>query len=339
VVFIDGQYHPVLSTRDGNQGWSLQKWNHALTEDADLLELLKEGTSLYEDSFCSLNQAFASDAAQIRIHAEFAADQALHVVHVTRAGGGVATSPRLTVVVEEGAKATLLESFVTLGLGEVLVNSVTDVRVAAGATLSHVIAEKNGPAATHVSTTRVLQEQGSHYNAFTLSLGGRLTRNNHIVVQSEAECTTELNGLFSVAGNTHIDNHTVIDHQDTRGTSRQLYKGILDGKGRGVFNGRIRVRPGAVGTDSQQLNKNLLLSDTARIDTKPELLIDASDVKCKHGATIGQLSDDEIFYFQSRAIPRDMAERILVKGFSDDALALIVNEKIRAKLQWLMVQK
>lgn len=339
VVFMDGQYHPILSTREYGPGWSLNKWNQSLIEDVELLELLQEGTSLHDDAFCSLNQAFVGDAVRIRIQATFPETQIVHLIHLTHSGGGKIASPRVVVVLEEGARAHIIESFITSGSGETLVNSVTDIRVAEGASLHHVIAEKNGQATTQLATTRVLQEQGSHYNCFTLSLGGRLTRNNHVVIQSEKDCTTELNGLFVASGNSHIDNHTVIDHQDVNGSSRQLYKGILDGHGRGVFNGRIRVRPGASGTDSQQLNKNLLLSDNARIDTKPELLIDASDVKCKHGATIGQLSDEEIFYIQSRAIPRETAERLLVKGFSDDALALVTNMRVRQKLEWLKAQK
>lgn len=335
-VFINGQLHSLISSSKKIPGATLSRWNESLAANDVLSEILRVGNGIHNDAFCALNQAFLGDAALLHITSDFPADAFIHILHLNQHAGRSLISPRLVVLIDPHAQATIIESFITQDESENWVNSLTDIRVGAHARLSHAIAQKNGTLATQVCNTRVTQKKSSTYNAFTLTLGGRLVRNNLVVIQQEESSTTELNGLYMVRGERHIDNHTIIDHTKPDGRSRQLYKGILEGRGRAVFNGRIHVRPGAAGTDSAQLNRNLLLSPDARVDTKPELLIDASDVKCKHGATVGQLSDEEIFYFQSRAISRNSAERMLVRGFAEDAIGLVPNAVARQKLEWLL---
>lgn len=332
IVFVDGHFHPLYSRGEGVLGLEISHWkNLSLPEDA-LPANVRAATQIYHDPFCSLNQAFTSDCPLIAINKEFASDDVIHVVHVSSGQKNTLVSPRLVCTLADGVTAALNETFIVKNSQDIFINGVTDVIVGRDAVLEHATSGNYQGNIAHVQATRVLQDQASSYSAFSMLGGGKVIRHNLSVRQAGEAAKTTLNGLFIADGTSHIDHHTVIDHACARGSSRQLYKGIMAGKGRGVFNGRIHVRPGAHEVDSAQLNKNLLLSREARIDTKPELFIDVSDVKCKHGATVGQLSDEEIFYLESRAIPRSLAQRILMQGFAEDALSLVKNGFIQRYL-------
>jgi Fe-S cluster assembly protein SufD len=205
----------------------------------------------------------------------------------------------------------------------------TEIALCAGAVLDHHRVVLEGRQGFHVGRTRVRQGPDSRFASCSVTLGGRLVRNDvDARLDAEgAECA--LNGLFVVGGVQHVDTHTVVDHVQPRTTSRQLYKGVLDGRARGVFNGRVVVRPGANGTDAHQTNKNLILSDGVEVDSKPQLEIFADDVKCSHGAADGQLAEDAIFYLESRGLDEVTARSLLTHGFANEVLGRIRVEPVR----------
>jgi Fe-S cluster assembly protein SufD len=236
------------------------------------------------------------------------------------------------IVLEEAAQATIVESYVSQGHGVDFTNATGEVVLGQGAVADYYKLQRESVQGFHISVLAIDQRRDSNFMSHTVTLGGAIARNEVFAgLQGEgAECT--LNGLYEATGRQLVDNHTTIDHAQPHGTSRQLYKGIMSGHAHGVFNGKVLVRPNAQKTDAIQSNKNLVLSDDATIDTKPELLIYANDVKCKHGATIGQLDQDVLYYLRSRGIGEDAARRLLVHAFSSEILDQIKRESIRAQL-------
>jgi Fe-S cluster assembly protein SufD len=231
----------------------------------------------------------------------------------------------------------VVESYVALGAGSYLTNAVSELMLGEGASLAHYKVMRESMAAYHIGTTEVYQPRDSVLTSFSIAMGAQLARNGlNVLLDAEgADCT--LNGLYLVDGTRHVDNHTAVDHAKPHGTSRELYKGILDGKARGVFNGKVVVRPDAQKTDAQQTNRNILLSEDATIDTKPELQIFADDVKCAHGAAVGQLDPQAVFYLRSRGLSPEAARRLLTYGFASDITSQIKIEPLRAQLDALLL--
>jgi Fe-S cluster assembly protein SufD len=222
--------------------------------------------------------------------------------------------------------------------GAYFTNAVTEIVVGEGAVVDHYKVQQESSDAFHVATMHASLGRSANFSSHSIALGGRLTRNDANVTLSEGTEAT-LNGLYIVNGTQHIDNHTEIDHAKPHGTSHELYKGILDGKATAVFNGRIIVRKDAQKTDSKQTNKNLVLSDEAVIDTKPELQIFADDVRCTHGATIGQLDEEALFYLQSRGIERAQARSLLTYAFAQDILDRVKVQSIKDQLEKVLFEK
>ena len=217
-------------------------------------------------------------------------------------------------------------------------NAVTEIVCGEGAVVDHYKIQQESPEAFHIATMQVQLGRSANFSSHSISLGGALVRNNANAVLSEgAEAT--LNGLYIVNGTQHIDNHTVIDHAKPHGTSHELYKGILDGKATAVFNGRIIVRKDAQKTDSKQTNKNLVLSDESVINTKPELQILADDVRCTHGATIGQLDAESLFYMQSRGIGKSDARNLLTYAFAQDIIDRVKVQSLKDSLEKILFEK
>lgn len=300
---------------------------------------LKEYFSKYkeEDAFTSLNKAFSGQGAYIHIEANACVEQPIHILylnfesgsHEVRKSRSLLVAPHNFINLEKHSKVTVLESYISFDDSDYFTNAVTDILVKEGAHLKHCKLQAESQTAFHVGSTRIVQEKDSHVETFSFSLGSKIGRNNLDIKLSGEGVSVFLDGLYAVKDKQLIDNHTSVDHAVPHALSRQLYKGILDGEAHAVFNGKVIVAQDAQQTDSGQLNKNLILSKKAVIDTKPELKISANDVKCTHGATIGQLSEEEIFYFASRAIPEDEARRLLIHGFTTEVLDRIQNEKIR----------
>ena len=288
--------------------------------------------------FDALHQAFLADGVWLELAAGVALARPVHLVHLG-VGAAEPALANLRTVISLGARAEarVIESFGSLGSGAGLTTAVTTVVLAEGAALEHFTLQEEAATVDHVARVEVRQGRDSRYTSHSVSLGGGITRNDITsTLEGEgAECT--LNGLYMAAGRQHVDFHTTIDHAEPRGTSRELYKGILGGRARGVFNGRILVQPGAQKTDSQQSSQNLLLSREAEVDTKPELEIYADDVKCSHGATVGQLDADMLFYLRSRGIDHGTAQGFLTRGFAQDVIDRMSIDAVRERLERLVV--
>jgi len=296
-------------------------------------EYLARNASYADRSLTALNTAFLQSGLFVLIPKNVTLEAPLQIIYVSAsAKHASANFPRALVVSEENSAATIIESFVAVGEGEYFSNSVVEIVLKEGARLEHYRVQNESARAIHVGTTSAELGRGSSYNATSITLGGRLSRHDIQVVMDHEGAECWVDGLYVVGSDQHADTHSVIDHKQPSCTSRQLYKGILDGNGRAVFNGKVFVRHGAQKTDAMQTNKNLLLSDRARVDTKPQLEIFADDVKCAHGAAVGQIDQDELFYLQTRGINPDLGRNLLTYGFAEEVIGKIRINSIRSQL-------
>lgn len=339
LVFVNGVFDTELSNLKKLNGITIKTIQQAIKDnDPELEDLLTRYDPEENTSFVALNQALSNDGAYISITNNVVTQELIHIIHVANTGNNeIITAGRSLITVGKSSEATILESYLTVSDKAVYLNNpLTDIFVGENATLNYCKAQKESGQAYHIGNTRVRQERNSNFNGFSLVAGGLLTRNNLDVVLSGEGANGIINGLYCVDGQELVDNHTTIDHRVANCMSNQLYKGILNGSSHAVFNGKIFVRPIAQKTNSYQLNKNLLLGKNCLVDTKPQLEIFADDVKCTHGATIGQLNEDEIFYMETRAIARKTAITMLARGFVDDILAKINNDSIGKKANILL---
>jgi Fe-S cluster assembly protein SufD len=275
----------------------------------------------HPDVFAALNTALWEDGAYVRIRRGAVIEQPVHLLYVSAgAGAQIMTHPRTLIVAEPASQAAVIEDYVSVGEEAAFSNAVTELVAGQDAVVSHFLVERENLAAFNVSTLRMEQARGTNVSSHSILLGGGLVRNNvHPVLDGEgAECL--INGLFLGAGRQHLDNYMMVEHAQPQCSSRQFYNGILDGHARGVFHGRIVVYKDAQKTDAKQTNRNLLLSDNARIDTKPQLEIHADDVKCTHGATIGQIEEEQLFYLRSRGFSEAQARNTLLYAFAAECL-------------------
>jgi Fe-S cluster assembly protein SufD len=257
----------------------------------------------------------------VRVARSTTSEKPIHLLFVSTEGDAPAmVHPRNLLLVEQEAQAQIVEEYVSLGGGTTLSNGVTELVVAENATVSHYMIEREHPSALNVFTLRIQQNRNANVASHSILLGGGLVRNNvHPVLAGEGgECL--INGLFVGNGQQHLDNYMHVEHASPHASSRQFYNGILDGHAHGVFHGRIVVHKDAQKTDAKQTNRNLLLSDDAQIDTKPQLEIYADDVKCTHGATIGQIEENSLFYLRSRGIEEVTARRMLLAAFANECV-------------------
>lgn len=278
--------------------------------------------------FLSLNQAFLQNGCLIRVQRNQSIKAMVHLLFVHSHQESRASFPRTVIQLESSSNLTVLETHVG-GDNTYFANPVTDLEVGENAALNYYRAQLDGAAAYHVGIVKARIERDARLESFSFSIGAKLCRNDINVTLSGEGSFAGVDGLYLANNDQHVDHHTSIDHKVPHASSSQLYKGILHGESRGVFSGKIFVRKDAQQTQAFQLNKNLLLSKTAEIDTKPQLEIDANDVKCSHGATIGRLGQDEYFYLLSRGIAPALAERMLAESFAVDVLHKISNQTVR----------
>jgi len=320
-VFVDGRFEPALSalaTRTDVHVESLRALDAAIEPPLGSLVDTKQ------HPFAALSTALLDDGAVLRVPKGAQVTDPLHLVFVaTGSREPRATQPRLFIDASENSRVQVIQDFVSLSDDVGLTNGVSEIRVGAGAQVDLVTIQRENAGSFHFSNVSARLGRDARFSHHNLTLGGRLVRNDLEVVLEEegADCT--LNGLFIGAGEQVIDNHTLLDHAVPHGTSRQLYKGILGGRSRGVFRGRVIVRPNAQKTVAYQSNPNLLLTTGARVDSKPQLEIYADDVKCGHGSSIGQLDQDAIFYLRTRAISEPRARQLLTRGFAQQILAAL----------------
>ena len=301
---------------------------------------LAHHASIDASAFNAAGTALVRDGAFVHVAPDVVLASPLHVVYVTT--GSAASSivaPRTLVVLDRGAEATVIESFVTVGVessaSAYLTDACAEIVLGANARLEHIRLQREALGAYHVGFTAVDQAHGSHYRSFALSLGARLSRHNLHARLGGSAVETLLYGLYLARGDQLVDNHTAIFHDRPDCRSWEVYKGVLAERAHGVFNGKVIVQPEAQQTDAKQTNRNLLLGDDARVDTKPQLEIFADDVKCTHGATVGKLDAQQRFYLQSRGIAGREAEVLLITAFIAEVLAEIVQPQVREALQAL----
>ena len=291
--------------------------------DLEMLELFDGG----RNGFTALNVAFG-DFATLRIAKDTVVDQPIEFNFANE--DGAASFPHLIVIAEAGSKATIVESYASPGKS--FTNTAIQIVVGDNANLTHYRVQKESPETFHYGVTEVSVGRGGAYNSTNINLGGALSRHDIEVKFTATGGEAWVDGLYMLNGSQHSDTHSIIDHIVPNCISHQTYKGVLNDKSRAVFNGKVFVREDAHGTDAQQQNKNLLLSNEARVDTKPQLEIFNDDVKCSHGATVGQLEEEELFYLLTRGLPDNLARNLLTYGFAEEIINKIGIESIKSDL-------
>lgn len=337
LVFVNGIFSTELSSVEAlPAGVAATDLRDALKDEryAEILrDELARGADYNEHAFAALNTALFESGAFIHLPKGVIVDTPIQLLFLAGENETPTVSfPRVLIVAGEGSSATVIESYAGVGETTYFTNAVVEVKLADAARLNYYKVQREGAGAFHVAATSVGLGRESSFNSTTITLGAQLSRHNiNVALDHEgAECWVD--GLYIVGDGQHTDTHSLIDHRQPHCTSHQLYKGILDGKSRAVFNGKVFVRRDAQQTDAMQTNRNLLLSSEARVDTKPQLEIFADDVKCAHGATVGQLEEEELFYLESRGLHTDLARNLLTYGFAEEVIDKIKIESIKEQL-------
>jgi len=342
LVFVDGAFAPQLSALGKMLvGVRIANLSGEIARDPSSIEPhLGRYLDLKRDPFSALNTAFIEDGAYIYVGKGVVAKQPVCLLFVSTAHDAPTVNyPRNLIVAEENSQAAIVEDYVSLGEGApALCNTVTELVAGDHAVISHYMIERERGQAYNVSTLRIQQGRTADVSSHSVLVGGSLVRNNvHPVLAGEGgECL--INGLFIGDGRQHLDNYMLVEHAGPHCGSRQFYNGILGGRAHGVFHGRIIVHKDAQKTDAKQTNRNLLLSDNAQIDTKPQLEIYADDVKCTHGATIGQIEENALFYLRSRGIDETSARRLLLLAFASECLDRMKEGPARAHVEKVIKQ-
>jgi Fe-S cluster assembly protein SufD len=343
LVFVNGHYAAELSSspEPQPQGVIVSSLAAALTGNSGLV---KEHLARYpqgeENPFAALNAAFFQDGGFIYVPAGQHVEAPVHLLYISTAKEAGATShPRNLIIAEKGSQVTVLESYVSLAEASYFTNAVTEMILEEGAAVEHVKFQDESRNAYHVASIHVHLGRGSNFISHSIATGARLSRNNILTTLAGERVECILNGLYLTRGDQLADHHMVVEHAQPHCNSHEYYNGILDGHSKGVFHGRILVRRPAQKTDAKQTNKNLLLSDDATVDTKPQLEIYADDVKCTHGATIGQLNEESIFYLRARGIGAETARRMLIHAFAGEIIERIRHITAREELNQLVWER
>jgi Fe-S cluster assembly protein SufD len=338
LLFLNGELITGLSdSGDLPTGIKVTSLAGAIDSSTNLQEQLGSIARFEQHAFTALNTAFIRDGVYIELQKNVVVDKPIHLVFVSR-GVGVA-HPRNLVVAGRHSRATIIESYVAAEDSSYFTNAVTEIALAEGAHVDHYKLQRESERAFHIGTVQARQERSSRLHSFSFAVGGALARTNVYTTLAGDAATCTLNGLYLTDGTQHIDNQTSIEHIAPNCPSHEVYKGVLDGRSHGVFNGKVYVHPEAQKTDGKQSNNNLLLSPTARIDTKPQLEIFADDVKCTHGATVGRLDDVAMFYLNSRGIGPETARMLLTYAFAADVLETIELEPLKEELERIVLSR
>ena len=342
IVFLNGRFSSALSQLDAlPDGIRVMDLATAATQEPELIARhLGAYAKADRDGFTALNASFAGEGTVIHVAKEMVVETPVHILHVIDAtGAGIMSHPRHLLIAERHSKATVVESYVALADVPYFTNTVVEAAVDNGATLQLVRIQQEARAAQHIGTVEAHQARDSHFLTFTFQTGASLSRSNVFTVLDGEGCGCTLNGLYMLDGQQHGDHQTRVEHVKENCFSREVYKGLLDGRSHGVFNGKVYVHPEAQKTDGKQTNQTLLLSETAQIDTKPQLEIFADDVKCTHGATVGRMDATSLFYLKSRGVSAQLAKQLLMYAFAADVLETIENPVIVEALEQLTVQR
>ncbi|RIV17818.1 Fe-S cluster assembly protein SufD [Fibrisoma montanum] len=342
LYFVNGQYKPELSRLVSPADHvQITSFADALKAEPELIDKHFARYADYQDNaFTALNTALANDGVVVRVPNGKTVEQPIILRFITDAREkNIASQPRNLIIVGRNAEVTVAESYRTLGDRSSFSNAVTEIVVEQDARAQYYKVQNESDAAYHIGTTQVYQADNSHFYSATVTLNGNFVRNNLNIVLNGQHCEAFMYGLYMPNGRQHVDNHTLVDHAMPNSYSNELYKGILDDSGTGVFNGKIFVRPDAQKTNAYQSCKNVVLSPNASMNTKPQLEIFADDVKCSHGTTTGKLDEEALFYMRSRGIPKDEAKTLLMYAFAEDVLSQIKIGPIREYLEGVVQQK
>jgi len=331
LVFVDGVYAPQHSFN--HAGVTVENLaSGVVRHGAPVQAHLGRHAGFERNAFAALNTAFLHDGALIVVPPDTALAAPVHLLFIATRKHA-ASYPRCLVIAETGSAVTVVEDFVALQDEAYFTNAVTEMALAANAQVHHVRVQRDSAEAFHFANCAVSLAHASRYHSVSVALGARISRHNLGVLLAAEGAECSIDGLALIGGQQLADTHTLIDHAMPQGMSRQLHKCIVDGAARAVFNGNIMVRAGAQRTDSSQSSRNLLLSGKARVDTKPQLEIFADDVKCAHGATVGQLDVDEVFYLKSRGLSDTAARNLLTYAFGAEVIERIPVASLRNRLE------
>ncbi|MCK5580405.1 MAG: Fe-S cluster assembly protein SufD [Candidatus Omnitrophica bacterium] len=335
LIFVNGIFHPEESSfADLPPGLLIQPLSEIPTGDKTIQRIQQAFVTKQDDIFSALSDTLTYPGISVHLEAGTRVEKPIHIIHLTDSNANdTITTPRAIFSLNTGSEASIMQSYLSDGKPDVyFTNALTDIILNENASLHYSLVQNEGREAFHVGTTRVWQEESSNFNSFAVTSGGAIARHNINVIANGQGANTTLNGLYLAGGDQLVDHHTSINHHLAHGTSQQLYKGILTDNAHAVFNGKIYVHPEAQQTNSYQLNKNLMLGMGCHVDTKPQLEIYADDIKCSHGATIGQLNEAELFYLQTRGIPRASAIKMLAKGFANELLNKSADANVQDKI-------
>lgn len=340
-VLVNGKFREELSDIGTlPEGVIIEGLSESIKNRQDLVSQYLGKYARIENGFVALNTAFTLDGTFIYVPDNVVIEKQIHLLHLT--GGSeenILAQPRNLFIAGNNSNVRLIESYNSISGLVDFTNVVTEIIVGENSHFEIYKIQNEDKQNFHINKTQVEQKKGSIFTTYTASFGGALTRNDLNTVLDDENCTANLYGLYIVDGTQHVDNHTMIDHAKPHCQSNELYKGVLDGKSRGVFNGKVFVRKDAQKTNAYQSNKAMLLSNEALIDTKPQLEIFADDVKCSHGAAIGQLDDESVFYLRTRGISEEKARAVLIRAFANDVFELIDNEQLHNHLNELVFEK
>jgi Fe-S cluster assembly protein SufD len=350
LVFVNGRYCASLSQFPEGQppapgsragGVKVITLADAFDSAEPLLKAhLAKLPDIPQQAFTELNTALAHDGVVVHVPANLTVAEPIRIVHLTPpTDQPTLTNLRNLIVAEQGASVTVIEDFVSLRRDVYFTNVVTQVIVGENANVNHYMLQRGSTRAYHVSALHVNQKQDSHFASHSALLGGQIVRNNVYPVLDGSGCESILNGLYVLDGDQIADNHMRVEHAKPHGQSHQFYRGIISGKAKGIFRGRIVVCIDAQKTDAKQSNQNLLLSDDASVNTDPQLEIYADDVKCTHGATVGRINADQVFYLMARGISRATAQAMITHAFAGESLKRMSNEAVRNMLRCSLVTR
>lgn len=334
LVFINGSFSAALSRNEPlPDGMTAQSLQSVRTDAALLLDTYLSNGQI-KNAFTALNTAFLNDGVLVHVPDNTEVATPIHIIYVTgEAGETPMSNPRNLIVLGRNSGASIIESFAGIPDAEYFSNSHTSILGKAGSRLDYYRIQQESRRAYHIGNTRIRQEADSRIDCHTLSLGGKLARSDIDVELDEPGAEVNLNGLYLTSDRQHIDNHTLIEHKQPHTVSNEHFRGIMNGHSHAVFNGKVIVHEQAQKTEAHQSNANLLLSGNAEVDTKPELEIYADDVKCSHGATVGRLDENMLFYLRSRAVDQDAARSLLTYAFADEVIRDIKFPEIRERLE------
>ncbi len=334
IVLINGFYSKELSSFEAKKGLYFSSLSEA-KEDEDCKEIRKRFATQSKDDqeiFSAINTAFHQDGAYIHLEKNALVEEPIYIVHLINSDTAIA-NPRNLIIMEEGSQAKVVIKTISTSKGTTFTNMLTEVFVDRRAMLELNKIQEEGDDDFQITNTEVIQESNSAFKINTFTLEGALVRNNLNINLYGQHTETWLNGLYLLDKKQHVDNHTHVYHREPNCVSHELYKGIMDDKSSGVFNGKVLVHKEAQKTNAYQSNSNMVLTDNAKINSKPELEIYADDVKCTHGSTIGQLDDESLFYLQSRGLSKHMATAVLLNAFASDVLEHVSIEALKEELK------